>query len=1249
MFRHLQLRRPPASSFASRSKGRRNLMSGYFRPHIERLEPRRMLVTTPVTFTITRVIEHEDPDPFPFQGDGDYYSIVDINNLGAQTSGIVTGEDFNPNWSFTRNVELADSPVEIEVTIKDEDDDADDFIDINPTDNVVAILLFVDLFTGEWSGTVDFPTNTSTGDGDFEEPFEGGEKGQIFFDIAVPELTGPDSDGDGLLDSWESQGLDINNDGTVDLDLPALGADPNHKDLFVEVDGITGLGPAALPGITDVSNATPVVITSPSHGVTTGTRIKVQSVTGNTAANGTFTATRIDSDEFQLDGSSGNGAYAGGGVWSLADLEGTGLATGTVLDLVIDSFYNAAVNNPDGQPGINLHTQIDETNLPLQTWDSDLDGDGLSPYGEDTNANQMLDCGLDGMCGTGDMGDEDLDNDGVLDDGDADDQGGYPFYVELKQARFGTAGQRGSSNVDNIMVAKRLVYRYGVFASFRVDGLDPGRGVSIGSSGIAWSGSDFAVTMGTWNVAGGTPDQQAGTFMHELGHTIGLGHGGDSGVNYKPNYHSNMSYSWQLPNSNYPESWSLDFSEGTFPALDENNLNESNGIGGHAGDRVQVGPVAAGPPMVNAQIVNESGSVDWSRDDADSDGNVANDTGVVADINHVRLADDPSPGEVLTDFDDWDNIVYAIGEDGLTDGATPDFEPDELTFEVFQSLTGILFYAAPTGNGSDDLTLRRNGDHLEIVDNNTGAIVARQFAQEIHTVEVVGSASESDTLRVDFGGGNPVPENGVSFDGGEAAGIDTLALEGALPAAATYTPDATNPEGGSVDVGGSVITFQGLEFVRPVAPEVTGVRVSAAEVDESGSITITGQFLDPGSLSTHAVAVDWGDGLSDPPVGLAAGARAFSVTHVYLDDNPTGTPFDINQIVVTVMDDDGLSGTGTASIQVNNLPPVITDVTSSSPSSDKAAEGDVITFTGSFTDPGVLDTHTAEVDWGDGNVLPATVMEVGGVGTFTAQHSYQFGGIYTVQITLRDDDTGEDSATKAVFVTGVGVHEINGQQVLQVIGSNDEDQVKISGWRHGSLRVHTNFLPERQRVIDGTGIDLIQVVLCSGDDHATIAGNVNLPVVMDGGSGDDHLNGGKVASIVIGGEGDDTLLGGTARDLLIGGLGADRLVGQRGEDILISGTTLYDSGPDDDKLTNDFALLTLLDEWTSNRSQAERQTNIRDSLGPVLGGTGLQLRRGVSVFADPDEDTLTGGPGIDWYFADLDDVLTGNTNGESVD
>lgn len=68
------------------------------------------------------------------------------------------------------------------------------------------------------------------------------------------------------------------------------------------------------------------------------------------------------------------------------------------------------------------------------------------------------------------------------------------------------------------------------------------------SSGLAFGmpASEFILTMGAWNTPGGTTLQQAGTLMHELGHVLGLDHGGQDGTNYKTNYFSVMNYHYQL-------------------------------------------------------------------------------------------------------------------------------------------------------------------------------------------------------------------------------------------------------------------------------------------------------------------------------------------------------------------------------------------------------------------------------------------------------------------------------------------------------------------------------------------------------------------------------------------------------------------------------------------------------------------------------------------------------------------------------
>ncbi len=72
--------------------------------------------------------------------------------------------------------------------------------------------------------------------------------------------------------------------------------------------------------VTGATNASPIVITSVGHGLTTGTRVTITGVGGNTGANGTWKVTRVDADTFSLDTSTGTGAYTSGGTWNTSGL-----------------------------------------------------------------------------------------------------------------------------------------------------------------------------------------------------------------------------------------------------------------------------------------------------------------------------------------------------------------------------------------------------------------------------------------------------------------------------------------------------------------------------------------------------------------------------------------------------------------------------------------------------------------------------------------------------------------------------------------------------------------------------------------------------------------------------------------------------------------------------------------------------------------------------------------------------------------
>ena len=413
---------------------------------------------------------------------------------------------------------------------------------------------------------------------------------------------------------------------------------------------------------------------------------------------------------------------------------------------------------------------------------------------------------------------------------------------------------------------------------------------------------------------------------------------------------------------------------------------------------------------------------------------------------------------------------------------------------------------------------------------------------------------------------------------------------------------------------------------------------------------LTVNFTDPGKLDTHTAQINWGPGEGAVQiVPITFPNRTFTVSHQYLDDNPTGTPSDTYSIHVVVLDNNSGSDSGDTSLVVNNVAPVLTSFGTISSSSTPGKAGVATNVSGTFTDVGTQDTHTAMIDWDDGQTTAASVTEAGGSGSLAASHIYAAGGIYTVKVTLTDDDTGTTTATQTLFITGVGVHTLpDGTVALEVIGSAGNDNVTMDQQYKGNYRVHASFMPTGDTTVINPNISLLDVAVLGGNDYVSISRTVTLPAVIDGGDGDDTLYAGGGPTVLIGGKGNDTLWGGYSRGILIGGAGADQLNGKGGDNILIGGTTMYDSGADSAKIANDLSLVTLLGEWNSARSYLDRVTNLRNGTGPILGGSGLSLTQGLTVFDDGSVDKFTGGDGLNWFFLGIGDVVTDKKKNELV-
>lgn len=124
---------------------------------------------------------------------------------------------------------------------------------------------------------------------------------------------------------------------------------------------------------------------------------------------------------------------------------------------------------------------------------------------------------------------------------------------------------------------------------------------------------------------------------------------------------------------------------------------------------------------------------------------------------------------------------------------------------------------------------------------------------------------------------------------------------------------------------------------------------------------------------------------------------------------PDNTTYEGMEVGVRVTDTDGNSSIDVIRVIVTNVAPLLI---AASAVPLEINSGQSVTLSGNYSDPGVLDTHTAHILWGEGSDVQIVPVE-GGV--FEVSHIYEQSGVYAGQVFIRDDDNAQ-SATQAFQV-----------------------------------------------------------------------------------------------------------------------------------------------------------------------------------------------------------------------------------------
>ena len=186
----------------------------------------------------------------------------------------------------------------------------------------------------------------------------------------------------------------------------------------------------------------------------------------------------------------------------------------------------------------------------------------------------------------------------------------------------------------------------------------------------------------------------------------------------------------------------------------------------------------------------------------------------------------------------------------------------------------------------------------------------------------------------------------------------------------------------------------GRELWRLPLPDVV---LPVISVPEGGAATVTPSIVDPeGTGLSFAWDLDddgtWDHGALGPSATLSTAGL----------DGPT-----TRGIAVRVTDATGVMAIDRRLVTIANAAPLV----AVTPTSTEAAPNQVVALSVVVSDPGP-DTWTARVEWGDGVVADLGATSA----TFAASHAWTAEGVFSVTVTVTDDDGGVGNATALVTI-----------------------------------------------------------------------------------------------------------------------------------------------------------------------------------------------------------------------------------------